>query len=112
MKESVKVRRIVPVVFALAMSVPGLVFASIPASTGEPVRIKVSYADLDLAKDDGIELLYRRLKSAASNACGPTSLLQAGSVRQVMGNRACYKDLLDRAVQKADNAALSKRHAS
>jgi UrcA family protein len=98
-----------PAVALLAIS--GSAMASVPGPNQESVRIEVSFADLDLDKAAGIETLYKRLRSAAAGACGPRSLTEAGSVRQVSNNKACFKDLLDRAVRKADNAALTRRHS-
>lgn len=96
---------------AALLAIGGPTSATVPGPHQESVRIEVSYADLNLDEAAGIETLYQRLRSAAAGVCGPISLFEAGSVKQVTNNKACYKDLLDRAVRKADNAALTRRHS-
>jgi UrcA family protein len=111
MKESNERKSWILVGTLLAAAVPLPVLASVSEASLESVRIEVSYADLDLDNVAGIDQLYRRLKSAAAEACGPTSLYSAGSVKQLRSNKTCYRDLLDRAVTQADNEALSRRHS-
>jgi UrcA family protein len=111
MKHSMTSKLWISAAILLATGVPALALASVPDSTRDSLHIRVSYADLDLDKEAGIEQLYQRLKFAVSNACGSATLYGAGSVKQARDNKACYRDLLDRAVRKADNAALSKRHS-
>ena len=109
MKES-GTRKLWIAVAAIVLVAPAAALASLESVSSEEVRLSVSYADLDLSKAAGVETLYLRLKAAATRACGPTTLRQAGSLEQIMNNRDCAKRLLDRAVQKADNTALTKLH--
>lgn len=110
MKHTVPAKMWIAAVAVIAIGAPAIASASLSSLSSEEVRISVNYADLNLANPAGIEQLYKRLKYAAANACGPTSLREAGSLEQIANNKACVKQLLDRAVQKVDNAALSKRH--
>ena len=110
MKESVRTKSWVAAVAVLLVSAPAASLASLESASSEEVRLSVSYGDLDLEKAAGIETLYQRLKSAASSACGSVTLREAGSLEQVVNNKACAKRLLDRAVQKVDNTALSRLH--
>lgn len=92
------------------IAAPAIASASLTSVASEEVRISVNYADLDLSKAAGVEVLYRRLRSAASSACGPTSWSEVGSLEQIANNKACARQLVDRAVQKLDNAALTSLH--
>ena len=112
MKKSVSARIGFTAAAVLAVSLPVTSSASLKSASSEEVRLSVNYADIDLDSAAGVDRLYRRLKSAASGACGPTSLREAGSLEQVANNKACAKQLLDRAIQKVDNAELSKLHNS
>jgi UrcA family protein len=95
----------------LAIGLPAVGSASISSATREEVQLSVNFADLDLSAPAGVERLYVRLKSAVYRACGPTSLLTAGSLDAAVNNKTCARELLDRAVKKVDNAALSIRHS-
>jgi UrcA family protein len=110
MKVSVKSSNWISRLVFLAMCMPAFALASVPDAAMTRTEIRVSYADLDLASPAGIETLYKRLKAAAGNACGPRSLFQAGSVELVAQNKECYKSALERAVLRLDNAALKERH--
>lgn len=78
----------------------------------EDYNVKITYTDLDLSRDAGIISLYSRLKNAARKACGPSSLLEAGSVRRLTQNKACQDDFLSRAIAQIDNSKLSELHNS
>lgn len=110
MKESVKSSNWISKLVFLAICAPAFALASVPDSAVTRTEIRVSYADLNLDSPAGIETLYKRLKTAASNACGPRSLFQAGSVELLTQNRQCYKGSLERAILRLNNAALKERH--
>jgi UrcA family protein len=109
MKKSVLARIGITAAAVLAVSIPAVSSASLESASSEEVRLSVNYADINLDSAAGVDRLYRRLKSAASSACGPTSRREAGSLEQISNNRICAVQLLDRAIQKVDNAELSKR---
>jgi UrcA family protein len=110
MKHLAIARPWIAAVAVMTIGAPAIASSSLSSAASEEVRISVSYADLDLRNAAGIERLYRRLKSAASSACGPTSWRETGSLEQIANNKACAKQLLDRAVQKVDNDALTSLH--
>jgi len=112
MKQSTAAKAGLLAVAILAIGSPAVGSASLTTASREEVQLSVNFADLDLNAPAGIDRLYARLKSAAYRACGPTSLLTAGSLDAVVSNKTCARELLDSAVQKVDNAALSKRHSS
>jgi UrcA family protein len=110
MKKSVSARIGFAAAAVLAVCIPAASSASLESASSEEVRLSVNYADINLDSAAGVARLYRRLKFAVSSACGPTSLREAGSLEQIANNKACAKQLLDRAIQKVDNAELSKMH--
>lgn len=66
------------------------------APVGDPVRIRVVYADLDLAAPAGAARLVRRIRSAAQTACGGGS----GGLRAAVAERRCRADLERRAQER------------
>ena len=82
------------------------------SSEVEGIRITVAFADLNLANEAGVQVLYGRLKRAARDVCGETSLQIIGSVSGTQKVRECYRDTLTKAVEEIDNDLLSRIHAS
>lgn len=60
--------------------------------------ITVSYSDLDLTKQAGIETLYSRINWAARAACGPTSLHKYDTF---LSPRKAWRECVDRAIANA-----------
>ena len=106
MKESKFVKGVVATVAVIAFSVPAISSADELKGRSE----KVSYADLDVQKEEGAAVLYRRLQQASKRVCGVDANMSAGSVREMSYKRQCYRDTLDRSVAKADNPALTAVH--
>lgn len=80
------------------------------AWAAEPMRVVVSYEDLNTHSVAGVKSLYRRLRSAAQTVCAP---LDDG--RNSPSNfrfQGCYKAALDSAVAKINTPALTAMHAS
>ena len=82
-----------------------------PAHEVDADRIKVSFADLNINREEGARVLYRRLQTAAEDACGVDSLYVLGSVERVAATRECYRETMDELVAQIDSAALKKVHA-
>ncbi len=110
MKELVKNSKRIRLLVVLVMCVPALAIAATPKLALQEVQMIVSFADLDLNHEAGIERLYQRIRSAAAGACGPSTLREAGSLKALRASQDCYRELLDEAVIKVDSAALKKRH--
>ena len=49
----------------------GLVDVARSATPDQPVSVKVSYGDLDLAKAQGVHTLHARITAAARQVCAP-----------------------------------------
>lgn len=74
--------------------------ATVPAVT-------VEFADLDLARGAGVEILYQRLRSAAKSVCGTSD------GRDLTGTQAwrkCVDEALDKAVAEVNNEQLTDIH--
>ncbi len=76
------------------------------------VSVKVSYADLNLEKQEGAKALYRRLQQASKRACDYRGLKIAGSVRRMIETQQCYREALSAAVENIDNERLTQIHSS
>lgn len=83
-----------------------------PRTDSDHNRIAVPYADLNLNRAAGIEVLYQRLKRASRQVCGANDLREAGSARQAQYNRACYEQSLGSAVDRLLLPRLNELHRS
>ena len=106
MKESKLVKGVVATVAVIAFSLPAIATADELAGRSE----KVTYSDLNVEKEEGAISLYRRLQQASKRVCGVESLNNSGSVRLISLQQSCYRETLDAAVAKIDNAALTDLH--
>ena len=117
MKESKLFRSLVATFVVIVLSGPAVVQAAGTISYIEVGKASVSYADLDLESEEGVRVLYRRLKRASSNLCSATPPKVAGSVaniyldRNPQETRQCYREALSNAVDKIDNEDLTRVHA-
>ena len=71
--------------------------------------VTVSFADLNLSNDSGVETLYQRLKTGARRYCGTVSARQLNLFRPT---KECVKKALAEAVDSIDNEKLNKLHSS
>lgn len=60
--------------------------------------ITISYSDLDLTRQAGIETLYKRINWAARAACGPASLHKYDAF---LSSRKAWRECVDRAIANA-----------
>jgi len=67
--------------------------------------VRVSYADLNLATDQGIAALYSRLQAAAGSVCGPEP--SAREILQSSDWTHCREDALSRAIGNVDHPGLT-----
>ncbi len=109
MKASNLIKSLLATVVAVVLSAPAI------ASTGESddldgVSIIVTFADLNLEKEEGALSLYRRLKQASKQACDYRGLNIAGSVNQMVATRQCYLAALSSAVEQIDNDLVTELH--
>jgi UrcA family protein len=111
MKESNIVKSMLTVVAIVAMSAPAI--ASTSADDGlKGQSVKVSYADLNLQKEAGAKVLYRRLQQASKKACGVESYPHSASLKAKAESMRCYQSSLTTSVAKVNNALLTQIHES
>ena len=70
--------------------------------------IAVSYADLNMASNEGIDTLYRRIKLAAHKVCGVDNMRVTLDIVRV--NRACVIGAMDGAISDVNDARLTHLH--
>lgn len=109
MKESKLAKGVITFAAVLFLSLPIAATAN-AADELKGRSVKVKFADLNLQKEEGAAALYRRLRQASKQVCGVESLKNAGGVRIIAEQKRCYRDTLDAAVARIDNAELKKIH--
>ena len=106
MKESKLIKGVVTTVAVVAFSVPAIASAEDFKGRSE----KVTYCDLNVEKESGAHTLYRRLQQASKRVCGVESIKNAGGIREISEQQRCYRETLDAAVAKVNNATLTDIH--
>ncbi len=109
MKESNVVKGLITAIAIFAISAPAI-SATDAGNELKGKFVKVSYADLNLQKEEGAQVLYRRIKQASKQACGVATLRVAGSVAQKSEMQRCYREALTAAIEELDNAHVTKIH--
>lgn len=112
MKESNRTKSLLAIGLTVVLAAPLFANAANEGYAFEDTSIRVSFSDLDLSSTSGVEALYMRLKAASEEACGPTNYREAGTLRQLVQNKACYDEALSKAVSKVNNADLDELHSS
>ena len=110
MKESKLVKSLVATFVVIVLSGPAVVLAGTPSYI-EDAKATVSYADLNLANEESVRVLYRRLKRASKEACGGGSLRHSRSIIMKSSRLQCYRETLSNAVAKFDHDDLTRIHA-
>ena len=87
----------------VALAAATILYAPATAQTAASHTETVTYADLDLARPDGVRELDRRLRTAIDNACGPVSSADPAGKRAV---RSC-RTALRRAVTERREEVLA-----
>ena len=93
-------RQMLVALLCIAFSVPSI-------ATIEESAVTVSFDDLNLSQQAGVETLYGRIKSAARQVCGPYDSRNLG-IRQL--TKQCYTETISGAVQSINNEKLSALH--
>ncbi len=120
MKESKLFKSLVATFVVIVLSGPAVVQAAGAISYFEVGKASVSYADLNLESEEGVRVLYQRLKRASKELCSATPPRSAGSLPDIyllsngvtgQDDRQCYREVLSNAVDKFDNEDLTRIHA-
>ena len=69
--------------------------------------IRIEYARAQLATDDGLEMLYGKIKRAAAKLCGPMGLREAGGLTNASRNRECYEDAVGAALSQVGSERMA-----
>jgi len=96
--------------FGLILSVPAVVSAANQSFDESNGTLRVSYADLDLTSDAGIDVLYGRLQRASEMACDTGSIHQKGSLKAARSAASCFDEVLTNLVSKVNNNKLTAVH--
>ncbi len=111
MKESKLFKSLLATIIIVAISAPTIASAG-ARNDLKGVSVKVSYADLNLEKQEGAKALYRRLQQASKRACGYRGLKISGTVKRMIETQQCYREALSAAVENIDNERLTQIHSS
>ena len=79
----------------------------------ETNSVTVSFAELDLTKTAGVEVLYSRLQKAAEHVCGVGARSLISLTASSRSEKAeCYQMTLSKTVASLDMEALTEKHSS
>jgi UrcA family protein len=97
------------VVMAAALTVGLLVGVAHGTEPGNDAPVKaVTYQDLNLKTDAGVQVLYKRIEGAAKQVCGG---LEIRDLQGVRAHKACVQRAMDDAVAAVNNQMLTQRVA-
>jgi UrcA family protein len=97
------------VVIGVALIAGLLVEAAHGAEPGNDAPVKaVTYQDLNLNTDAGVQVLYKRIHGAANQVCGG---LDNRDLTGLRAHRACVQKAMDQAAEAVNNQLLTQRVA-
>ncbi|NKB39393.1 MAG: UrcA family protein [Gammaproteobacteria bacterium] len=103
-------KQFIALALGVAISVPAISTAATMTSANNDINpITVSFADLNLSQDKGVETLYSRLKAGAKQSCGTVSARQLNLFRST---KECAETALTDAVDSIGNKKLTELHSS
>ena len=109
MNRSTLFKSLVATIVIIALGIPVIASAD-DKSELQGKSLKVSYADLNLQKQEGAKVLYRRLELASKQVCDLNRAQDEGSAKRMSDARQCYKLALTAAVEEIDNELLTQIH--
>ena len=96
-----------------AFAALAIIAAAVAPASADPARhavsVRVSYADLDLSRIEGVKTLTARIENALNKACGRTQARVPQNVRRNI--QACRKAGMETAVASIDAPLLTAFHA-
>lgn len=110
MKESKLYKGLLATIIAFALGAPAIASADANSEL-KGVAVKVSYADLNLEKQEGAKALYRRLQQASRQVCDVRGL-DTEWAKNMRNERQCYQQALSEAVAEVDNELVTAIHNS
>ena len=106
-KESKLFKSLVATFVVIFLGGPAVALAGTASYFADATKTTVSYADLNLEREEDVRELYRRLQYASRKVCRDTSPGIAGPIVR----RVCYRETLSHVVDKFDNEDLARVHA-
>lgn len=91
----------------VAIALFGAVSAA-QAAAPDTHTIRIPYQDLDVATDEGLALLYGRVRMAARKVCGAPAIT---GTRIDTRHRACMRDAVARAIGQLGVPRLAELHS-
>ena len=107
MKESKLFKSLIATCVVIILGGPTVVLADKPNYFDDAAHAHVSYADLDLEREESVRELYRRLQYASRTVCRDASPMISDSIVR----RACYRRTLSNVIDEFDNENLARIHA-
>ncbi|MBL6746429.1 MAG: UrcA family protein [Pseudomonadales bacterium] len=101
-------KHIYSIAVAVAFAVPTLASADVEVETIDESKVIVSYELTEAATAKGRAQLERQIKRAAERVCGPQDLRRAGTLAEMMNNRACLKESVASAMNSLDGKSRAK----
>ena len=89
----------------IAITVGSGATTAFAASPDDPISVKVSLADLNMASEAGAQTALARIRFAANQACGGD--LSDQTLGEQMQFRSCAKQAVQRAVASINQPALT-----
>ena len=111
MKESKLYRSLLATIVVVALGAPAIASADANSNL-QGKSVKVTYADLNLEKQEGAKALYRRLQQASKQACDYRGLKISGSIKRMVETKQCYHETLTEAVAEVDSELVTELHNS
>ena len=113
MKESKLFKGLLATIMVVALSAPTMASADAKSDL-KGVSVKVSYADLNLEKQEGAKALYVRLQQASKQACDSrgTETVIVETLKRMAEAQRCYRKSLTKAVKRVDSELLTQIHNS
>ena len=93
-----------------ALAFGAVAHAGDASGSNQVAKAKVSYADLNLAKQADAKILYERLQSASHQVCAQYDA-RHDLAKQNLYN-VCYRQALARAVEGVDHATVRAEYAA
>ena len=111
MKESKLYKGLMATIIVITLGAPPIASADAKSDL-QGVSVKVSYADLNLEKQEGAKALYRRLQQASKQACDHCGIKIAGTLSRMADAHRRYREALSTAVEQIDNELVTNIHNS
>jgi UrcA family protein len=91
----------------IALVSPLMASAAIKSTNVEHSEVTVAYSPVELNSKYGKARVENLIQVAARQVCGDISLRKAGSLRNVVANKSCYNDAVEKAMNTVEGLTLT-----